>query len=264
MKKLILLALVSCGQQEIQQLPQYHAPHSPQTVPEQPTQTGEYDYYMDALKTTAVHEFGHALSLIHPFDSVNSGHDCRALLKSISDIEFPIRDYMIGKDTQYWDYSEDFMYDEYSIMQYDVCRKGYRYNPYPTAQDIVEVNALFDVFVGKMNLVMPIVKETFQTFRVSPDVPVCFAQEQPSDVVEAVQHAIDVWSETKYNITFEGVCDDEHYNNDHAVRIDSFKMTGSKAGNSRVGRSNERVTMNIGIPNKSDYVIDDFSRLIND
>lgn len=270
MKRLILILVVTaCGdKQETSQEPsprlvkEPYAP--PKTIPamELPSQ---YNFYQDRLNTTVTHEFGHALGLIHPFDSIDYGHDCRrALQERHPDIDFPIRDYMHSKDSPDWDYDDSFPYDKRSIMQYDVCRQGYLFDATPSPQDYVEVNALHATFVGTAHLTLPVLEESLPQFRITSDVPVCVVREGVHDtLLTAIDTAIEMWNKSAFKLHFDGVCQSHHYSDKNTVRIDWRLLDSSIAGSSRVGASLERVTMTIAVDHDhaSDYTVDDIEKL---
>lgn len=256
----VALALTACGDTKEEVL------LSPPSQPTPNEQKSGYNFYQDLLNTTLVHETGHALGLIHPFDSVKFGHACRKKLQELHpDIEFPIRDYMKDKDTEYWDYSGEYMYDKESVMQYDVCRSGYIFDPTPSIQDISEVRALYSVFAAPkgVNLMAPITVDTIDLFRTSGDVKMCFVKKgAPVSLVNAVQHAAIAWSSTGFTLWYAGVCNHSDYTNKHTVRIDWFKLGGSLLGQSSIGTSTRKVTMRIAVDSPENYVVQEKSVLI--
>jgi len=263
-KGIFLMILFSCGNSQQPETPEPVATVTPTTTP---TTVGSlFNYYQDMLDTTMVHEFGHALGLIHPFDSVAYGHKCRDKLKEVyPTIEFPIRDYMVDRDTKFWDYDTNFTYDKRSIMQYAVCREGYIFDATPTIQDIIEVNILHYVFVESMNLILPVTSDTVDLFRIYSEVPVCTVELPPSDgsyAMHSIKRAISEWNKSEFKLRFDGLCTNNHFQDDHSIRIGFFSIEGEVAGQSFIGRSLKHATMIIGLDDSSKYVVPSINDLI--
>jgi len=152
-------------------------------------------------------------------------------------------------------------------MQYDVCREGYIYDATPSPHDIIEVNSLHYVFVESINLTLPIEPETDGMFRIYSDVPVCTVDYPPSEnsyAMHSIRRAIHEWNKSKFKLRFDGVCNQNHYQDAHSIRISFFTINGGLLGNSSVGISNSRVTMNIGLDDSSKYITPNFNYLIGD
>lgn len=232
---------------------------------------GACEFFTDLYVYAITHEIGHSLGLIHPFESPTYGAECRAKLQSYSEkpLVYPFKDIMekdYPKAIQYWDYSEDFPYDRYSIMQYDVCRIGYVYEPRISKQDVIFVNTLYEIHVNRaiFSLWMPYTKETAPFFRTKGDVPVCLFKNEPEKNINLLKEAVHAWSMVDFNIYYKGVCEAEDFADDHTIRIAFITGEGQAVGNSYVGVSSQMITMQIFMhPQPELFITQDKYSLIN-